>query len=149
MNLREHWERVYQTKRTDEVSWFRSHLDTSLGLIRDTAVAAEAPVIDVGGGASTLVDDLLAGGYQDVTVLDLSATALDVARSRLGAGGSAVTWIAGDVTRVDLPHAHYRVWHDRAVFHFLTDPADRDRYVTQVRHAVAPGGSRDRGDIRP
>lgn len=140
MNMSEHWDRVYHTKRTDEVSWFRPHLETSLALIAEAGVSADAPLIDVGGGASTLVDDLLAGGYRDVTILDVSAAALEAARARLGSRSSAVRWIAADVTRADLPAAHFQVWHDRAVFHFLTDPADRDRYVAQVRRSVAPGG---------
>jgi SAM-dependent methyltransferase len=140
MNVQEHWQRVYQTKRTDEVSWFRPHLDTSLMLIAETHVPIDAPIIDVGGGASSLVDDLLDAGYRDLTVLDVSEAALDSARKRLGTRASGVTWIATDATRADLPPAHFRVWHDRAVFHFLTDQADRDRYVAQVRNAVAPGG---------
>lgn len=140
MNTQEHWDRVYRTKRPDEVSWFRTHLDTSLEFVRATGVSADAPIVDVGGGASTLVDDLLAAGYSDVTVLDVSPAALDCARSRLGPRGSAVTWVAADVTRVDLAAAHFQVWHDRAVFHFLTEPEDRRRYVQQVRRAVADGG---------
>jgi SAM-dependent methyltransferase len=140
MNLAAHWERVYRTKRPDDVSWFRSHLEMSLALIQRTGVSLDAPIIDIGGGASTLVDDLLASGYRDVTVLDVSASALDVTRTRLGSGASAVTWLADDVTEARLPHEHFAVWHDRAVFHFLVDPAERDRYIAQVRHAVARGG---------
>jgi len=140
MDSQEHWEQVYRTKRTDAVSWFRPHLDTSLALIRQTGVAASAPILDVGGGASTLVDDLVAAGYTDLTVLDISTAALDAARERLGPRASAITWVAGDATRVDLPRDYFQVWHDRAVFHFLTDPKDRRRYVEQVLHAVSPGG---------
>ena len=140
MNLQAHWEGVYRTKRADEVSWFTSHLDTSMALIQRTGVSADGPIIDVGGGASTLADDLLAAGYRDVTVLDLSASALDIARARLGRRAPEVTWLAEDVTRTHLPREHFALWHDRAVFHFLIDPGDRDRYVAQVRHAVAPGG---------
>jgi ubiquinone/menaquinone biosynthesis C-methylase UbiE len=140
MSLRDHWERVYRTKLPDEVSWFTPHLETSFGLIRATGAAENAPIVDVGGGASTLTEDLLEAGYKDVTVLDVSSTALDIARRRLGGRAAGVTWLAGDVTRIDLPKAHFDVWHDRAVFHFLTDAADRDRYVAQVRRAVAPGG---------
>jgi SAM-dependent methyltransferase len=140
MDLQGHWERVYQTKRTDEVSWFRPHLETSLDLIRQTRVGLDAAIVDVGGGASTLVDDLLDAGYRDVTIVDLSSAALDAARARLASRASAVTWIAGDATRAALPAHHFRVWHDRAVFHFLTDPSDRDRYVAQVGRVVTAGG---------
>lgn len=111
-----------------------------MALIRAAAPAPDPPIIDVGGGASTLVDDLLAEGYTDLTVLDVSPAALDLARARLGARASSVTWLARDVTDGTLPDAHFHVWHDRAVFHFLIDPADRARYIAQVRRAVAPGG---------
>jgi ubiquinone/menaquinone biosynthesis C-methylase UbiE len=140
MDLDAHWEHVYRTKRIDEVSWFRPHLDTSLELIEKAGRPAETSLLDVGGGASTLVDDLLDRGYRDVSVIDLAATALAAARERLGARSMSVTWIQGDVTRVVLPRARFNVWHDRAVFHFLTEPADRQRYIEQVRHALAPGG---------
>jgi SAM-dependent methyltransferase len=139
-NLQAHWDQVYRTKQTDTVSWFRPHLETSLAMIRQTGVAADAPIIDVGGGASTLADDLLAAGYSDVTVLDLSEAALDAARSRLGSNAARVLWLADDATTATLPPSHFQVWHDRAVFHFLTEPADRRRYVEQVRRALAPGG---------
>jgi SAM-dependent methyltransferase len=137
---REHWDRVYQTKRPTEVSWYRPHLDTSLALIEQAAADRSASVIDVGGGESTLVDDLLARGYADLTLLDLSQTALDVTRERLGDRGAPVHWLCGDATSVDLPVARYDVWHDRAVFHFLTDPAARLAYVRQVARAVRTGG---------
>ena len=140
MNLEEHWEQVYRSKRSDGVSWFRPHLETSLALIRATGAPFSAPVLDVGGGASTLVDDLADAGYSNLTVLDVSTAALDAARHRLGARSTGVAWIAAEATRAPLPHAHFQIWHDRAVFHFLTDEEDRRRYVEQVRHAVAPGG---------
>jgi len=140
MSLEDHWNQVYRTKRTDDVSWFRPHLDTSLALIKGTGADPGAPILDVGGGASTLVDDLAAAGYSNVTVLDVSEAALQAARHRLGARAHAVAWIAADATRAVLPRAHFQIWHDRAVFHFLTDAEDRRRYVQQVRHAVAPGG---------
>lgn len=140
MDLGAHWERVYQTKRIDEVSWFRPHLDTSLELIEKAGRPGEASVIDVGGGASTLVDDLLDRGYRDVSVIDLADSALAAARERLGPRGRSVTWIEGDVTRLALPRARFNVWHDRAVFHFLTEPTDRQRYIEQVRRALASDG---------
>ena len=139
-NPAEHWEKVYQTKQPDAVSWFQAHATYSLDLIRSTGAPSNANLIDVGGGASTLVDDLMASGFNNLTVLDLSASALEVARKRLGGAGSAVKWIAGDVRSVDLPAHTYDIWHDRAVFHFLTDPSDRAAYVRQVMTSVKPGG---------
>jgi ubiquinone/menaquinone biosynthesis C-methylase UbiE len=140
MEAMSHWERVYATRSPDTVSWYQPHATLSLDLIRRIGAAPGTSVIDVGGGASTLVDDLLASGMVDVTVLDISAAALRMAQARLGDKAAGVKWITGDITRVDLPHAAYDIWHDRAVFHFLTDPADRAAYVEQVRRAVRPGG---------
>lgn len=140
MSMKSHWERVYQTKKPDEVSWYRAHLDTSLELIEQAAVDHDAYIIDVGGGESTLVDDLLRRDYRNVAVLDLSTTALDVARARLGEEAIDVAWLCGDVTSFAFPPHRYDIWHDRAVFHFLTDPKDRQAYVQQVTHAVKPGG---------
>jgi SAM-dependent methyltransferase len=135
-----HWEEVYSAKAETEVSWFQEHSVVSLGLIRRTGVDLAGAVIDLGGGASRLVDDLLAEGYSDLTVLDISAVALGVARRRLGALASSVTWIEADATTVVLPHQRFDVWHDRAVFHFLTEADQRERYVRAVHHAVKPGG---------
>jgi SAM-dependent methyltransferase len=135
-----HWEAVYTGQAPDRVSWYRPHLDESLRFLAAAKIEPTAAVIDVGGGASTFVDDLLDRGYSNVTVLDLSAAALERAKQRLGARASAVRWICADVTRADLPENAYDFWHDRAVFHFLTDPAARFRYVDTVRKAVRPGG---------
>ena len=140
MNRKQHWEQVYTTKASNTVSWFQEHADHSVRLIHGTGVSKDAAIIDVGGGASTLVDDLLAEGYSNLTVLDLSAKALGVARQRLGNRGNSVNWLEGDVTQLTMPANHYDVWHDRAVFHFLTDPADRLTYVQQVMRSVRPGG---------
>jgi len=140
MDSKAHWEQVYRTKRPAEVSWYQSHILRSLDLIRRVSPPPKGPIIDVGGGASTLVDDLLDAGYRDLTVLDLSTTALAAARTRLGPRAAAVQWMDADVLEAPLPRAHYNVWHDRAVFHFLTAEADRARYVAQVRAAVRPGG---------
>lgn len=135
----QHWEGVYRNKAVDEVSWFQPHAASSLRLIEGCA-DKDAHIIDVGGGASVLVDGLLDAGYRNLTVLDLAEAALAASRTRLGVRAQSVQWIAGDITQVALPAAHYDVWHDRAVFHFLTDPADRARYVEQVLKSVKPGG---------
>lgn len=140
MTSQSHWESVYQTKAPDAVSWYRQHLDRSLALIQAVAPDYSASIIDVGGGESTLVDDLLARGYRNISVLDISQTAIDVARSRTGEKGRHVTWLVGDITRVELPKQHYDIWHDRAVFHFLTRSEDRSAYVRQVAWAMRPGG---------
>ncbi|WP_324779999.1 class I SAM-dependent methyltransferase [Thiobacillus sedimenti] len=139
VDRREHWETVYRTKATDQVSWFQTHAGASLRLI-EACAGPGASVIDVGGGASVLVDELLDAGYRNLAVLDLAESALAASRARLGARAGMVQWIAADITRAELPAAHYDVWHDRAVFHFLTDPDDRARYVAQVLKSVKPGG---------
>ncbi len=140
MDVQSHWEHIYQTKKPSQVSWYRAHLEKSLELIVLAAGSRDASIIDVGGGESTLVDDLLDRGYRRFSVLDISQTAIDVTRKRLGDCADQVTWLAGDVTSMELPKHRYDVWHDRAVFHFLTNPADRTAYVRQVGEAVKPGG---------
>lgn len=140
MDTKQHWEQVYATKASNAVSWFQEHADQSLRLIRDTGVSKGSAIIDVGGGTSALVDDLLAEGYSNLTVLDLSAKALEVAKQRLGSRAGSVSWLEGDITQLALPAHHYDLWHDRAVFHFLTDPVDRQAYVQQVMRSVRPGG---------
>jgi SAM-dependent methyltransferase len=140
MPSREHWESVYAQKAPTEVSWYRPHLEESLRLIEAARVGPGAAIIDVGGGASTLVDDLLARGHRDVSVLDVSAKAIDAAKGRLGARAAAVHWLVADITRVELAPAAYDLWHDRAVFHFLREEADRARYVAAARRSLKPGG---------
>lgn len=140
MDATAHWENVYKTKAPDAVSWYRPHLDRSLGLIELASPDRAASIIDVGGGESTLVNDLVARGYPNVTVLDVSQTALDVARAKLGSEGRAIRWICADVTQVELPPQSFDVWHDRAVFHFLTTPEHRKAYIQLVTRAVRPGG---------
>lgn len=141
MNVRQHWEKVYGTRAPDQVSWFRPHLETSLTLIeRATRGDRDASIIDVGGGASTLVDDLLERQYRNITVADISQTALEVARKRLGKAAESVRWLQADVTQTVFPAHSYDVWHDRAVFHFLTKPEDRIAYVRNAALAVEPGG---------
>lgn len=140
MQLKEHWEHVYSTKPVDSVSWFQAHAEQSLRLIQATGVPLSASIIDVGGGASTLVDDLLHRRYSAITVLDLSAAALIAAKTRLGLRSTAVQWIEADIANAMLPVHAYDVWHDRAVFHFLTSPQDRRAYIAAVLRAVKPGG---------
>lgn len=140
MDSKSHWEAVYSTKSPDSVSWFQEHAEESIRFIATTGLGDSAAIIDVGGGASKPVDDLLAAGYSDISVLDLSAAAMATARQRLGAMAGEVTWIEGDITKVDLPTARFDIWHDRAVFHFLTDATSRQHYVEQVVRAVRPGG---------
>jgi ubiquinone/menaquinone biosynthesis C-methylase UbiE len=140
MNKQSHWEAVYRTRAPDALSWYRPHLEKSLELVTRAAGNKDAAIIDVGGGESTLVDDLLRHGCRDVSVLDLSATALLVAQRRLGPRAAHARWLVGDVTTIDLPQHRYDVWHDRAVFHFLTAPGQRAAYVAQVMRAVKRGG---------
>jgi len=140
MEAKNHWETVYETKAPDTVSWYAPHLTESLAYIQKTGLPKTAAVIDVGGGEATLVDDLLADGYTDVSVLDISAKALEVCRHRLGDRGRDVHWIAADVLAHGFAPNLVDVWHDRAVFHFLTDDAQRKAYVRQVVQALRPGG---------
>jgi 2-polyprenyl-3-methyl-5-hydroxy-6-metoxy-1,4-benzoquinol methylase len=140
MDVRAHWEAVYSTKAPDAVSWFRPHLEISLALIERAAPNHSASIIDVGGGESTLVDDLLAKGYQNLTVLDISCTALEVAKKRLGAAAAQVRWLTADIAQADLLSRSYDVWHDRAVFHFLTERKHRIAYVQNAIAGVKRGG---------
>ncbi len=137
---REHWEAIYRNRAPTAVSWYQPKATRSLAFIRRVAPDVDAPVIDVGGGASTLVDGLLEVGYRSITVLDLAPSALETAQRRLGERAAAVTWMAADVLSAPLPGARYAIWHDRAVFHFLTDATGRARYVDQARVAVRTGG---------
>lgn len=146
---RAHWEAVYTHKPAESVSWFRPHLETSLELLGRAGLGPGSRVIDVGGGASTLVDDLLARGVAEVTVLDLSAQALDVARRRLGDRARSVRWVASDLLVADLPLAGYDLWHDRAVLHFLVDSADAARYAAVAARAIRPSGSAVIGGFAP
>ena len=140
MDEKAHWENVYQTKAATSVSWFQAEPTLSLDLVARMAPDTSTPIIDVGGGASTLVDGLLAAGYRDLTVLDLAGSALAIAQQRLGADAAGVRWLEADALTVTLPAHYYGLWHDRAVFHFLTDRGDRERYVEQAHRAIRPGG---------
>lgn len=140
MHAKDHWEKVYSTKAATEVSWFQPHAQLSLKLIHNTGVAKTAAIIDVGGGASTLVDDLLNEGFSKLTVLDLSAAALATAQTRLAEKAATVNWRAANILQADFANHSIDLWHDRAVFHFLTSEAERQQYVQKVMQAVKPGG---------
>jgi len=141
MDAKTHWEKVYQTMAPDAVSWYSPHLATSLALIERVASARSASIMDVGGGESTLVDDLLVRGYQRVTVLDVSPTAVELATKRLGSAAAQVRWIVADITEIKLEPHTFDLWHDRAVFHFLTTDEERVAYVRQVS-TFGPEGPR-------
>lgn len=140
MDRKSHWETVYATKESDAVSWFQSVPVHSIEILESLKFGKRSTIIDIGGGDSTLVDTLIQKATGNVTVLDLSSNALERARSRLGPLASLVQWIVADVTNVSLPSAAYDVWHDRAVFHFLTSFDDRRSYVANARAAIRPGG---------
>jgi 2-polyprenyl-3-methyl-5-hydroxy-6-metoxy-1,4-benzoquinol methylase len=140
MDSQSHWERIYSEKAPDAVSWYRPHLEKSISLIEQFAPGKSAAIIDVGGGESTLVDDLLARGYENTTVLDISRAAIHTSRKRLGSASERISWFVADITKVKLGASAYDVWHDRAVFHFLTAESDRVAYVRQVAEAVRRGG---------
>ena len=140
MDALAHWDGIYRTKVPSELSWQQDEPRLSLELIGQVALARDAAILDVGGGASRLVDALVARGYTNLTVLDLAPSALQLTRTRLGAAGEAVHWLAADVCTVPLAPNAFDVWHDRAVFHFLTTAPARAAYLAQVRHALRPGG---------
>lgn len=140
MEMKSHWEHVYASNDVTSVSWFQAHSELSIQIIEDTGIPNDGKILDVGGGASTLVDDLLDRHFTNISVLDISASALNAARTRLGHRASEVDWLAADITTVQLPKNHFDLWHDRAVFHFLTQIDDRRRYVDRVVSSVKPGG---------
>jgi len=140
MGTKVHWESIYNTKDSTQVSWYQQHQLLSLRFIERTGVDKAGQIIDVGGGTSTLVDDLLASDFKHITVLDISATALETTWHRLGVQATEVSWIEADVTKTRLPHQFFDVWHDRAVFHFLRQVEDRQSYVEAVQHSVKTGG---------
>lgn len=139
MNRKEHWNQVYQTNAPDDVSWFQARPSISLKLIEATGIAKDDGIIDVGGGASSLVDFLRDDGYTKLAVLDISEAAIAHARERLGANAGNVEWFNADVTEFNPPH-RFHVWHDRAVFHFLTDEEDRRKYVDALKRTLVPAG---------
>ena len=141
MSAKEHWEHVYRVKAPTETSWYQARPTRSLELLDELAISPSTAIIDVGGGASTLVDALLDRELRDITVLDISDAALAHAQRRLGERGASVTWIESDIFDAQLRTGVYDVWHDRAVFHFLTNAEDRRRYRTLAARALRPGGA--------
>jgi SAM-dependent methyltransferase len=140
MGAQAHWDRIYTEKAPDQVSWYRPHLEASLAMIEQVGAGPSTSIIDVGAGESTLVDDLVARGYTNLTVLDISPAAIEASRKRLQDAAKHVRWLVADITKAKLEPSAYEVWHDRAVFHFLTDAADRMAYVRQVVRSVKRGG---------
>jgi len=135
----DHWESVYSSKAFTDVSWFQPRPERSLQLIERTAVGRDEAIIDIGGGASTLVDHLLDDDFTDITVLDVSGRALEQAQERLGDRADDVNWVVSDVTAFR-PSRKWQLWHDRAALHFLVEEQDRERYVEVLKSALAPGG---------
>lgn len=133
-----HWESVYSVKKSTEVSWYQQHPEISLALIKATGIDVTARIIDIGGGASTLIDFLLDAGYQNLSVLDIAHSAIEQAKLRLGDSANKVAWIESDITKFS-PDETFGLWHDRAVFHFLSDEADRSSYVSTLTNALNPG----------
>ena len=134
-----HWQRVYGEKEPTAVSWYQPVPQKSLQFIRSARIARDEAILDAGGGASTLVDHLVDEGYTDISVLDISGKALEKSRARLGARAGAITWIESNVTEFE-PSRQFALWHDRAVFHFLTESVDRDKYIEVVCRALQPNG---------
>ena len=139
LDAKNHWEEVHHSTSPGKVSWYQENPATSLDFIEKTGLPKEAPILDVGSGASTLVDQLLLRGYRNLALLDVSTKALLLTRQRLGGKATGVAWHHGDVTRYSLPE-QYSLWHDRAAFHFLVDPSDRRAYVTSLRQGLRPQG---------
>ena len=149
MSQKDHWEQVYTTKPSEKLGWYEPHLQTSLSWIKGLSLAVDTPIIDVGGGASTLVDDLLDAGYRSITVLDISEKALSSVKVRLGKKAELVTWLDGDITSVDLPIHSYELWHDRGVFHFFTLLEQQRKYRDNLLKALKPGGHLIIGTFAP
>jgi SAM-dependent methyltransferase len=136
---KEHWDQAHAARKVQEVSWYQKIPALSLEMIQKARIAKDAPLIDVGGGASPLVDYLLKEGYRDITVLDISAIALNKARHRLGDNASRVEWIEQDISHYK-PERKFSLWHDRALFHFLTVGSERKKYIQALKKSLHPGG---------
>lgn len=139
-DIKDHWENVYKSKTPRDVSWYQPHLEKSLEFISAAGIPKNTSIIDVGGGASTLVDDLVTRKYEDITVLDISLEALEKNRQRLGEFSDKVNWIEADITKVSFPADSFDLWHDRAVFHFLTEQEQKRSYLKVLTESLRPGG---------
>ena len=139
MDISSHWTEVYRNKPATGVTWYQKCPSLSLNFIYETGFGCAAAIIDVGAGSSTLADYLLEGGYKNITLLDISEHALGITRDRVREPDK-ILWMVGDITEIALPAKCYDIWHDRAVFHFLTDTESQRRYVEQIRHALKPSG---------
>ena len=149
MNQQNHWEQVYSGNQRKNLGWYTPRLQTSLSWIKGLALGMEAPIIDVGGGASKLAGDLLEAGYQSITVLDISTSALSSVKQGLGKKAELVNWLEGDITSLEMPAQYYALWHDRALFHFLTESEQQRRYRDQLTKALQPGGHLIIGTFAP
>ena len=149
MNQQNHWEQVYSGNQRRNLGWYAPHLQTSLRWIKGLGLDVEAPIIDVGGGASTLVGDLLEAGYRSITVLDISTSALSSVKQSMGKKAELVNWLEGDITSLEMPSHYYALWHDRALFHFLTESEQQRRYRDQLTKALQPGGHLIIGTFAP
>jgi ubiquinone/menaquinone biosynthesis C-methylase UbiE len=136
----QHWEKIYTNRSASQVGWYTPHLETSMRWISKLKLAPEDPIIDIGGGASTLVDDLLDLGHRDLTILDLSSKAIHLTKERLGNVSHSITWLHGDVTEIKLPSDYFRLWHDRAVFHFLIESENQRKYRDAILASLKRGG---------
>ena len=143
-----HWQKVWSDFSESETSWYQAYPETSLQMIAEAGIRSDEPIIDVGGGASLLVDYLLQAGFLDITVLDISAAALDRARQRLGQRADMARWVVSDITRLE-PARCYALWHDRATFHFLTRAKHRRRYIEVLKRSLQVGGSAIIGTFAP
>lgn len=149
MNKKNHWENVYKIRPTDTLGWYREHLETSLAWIKELDLPADAPIIDIGGGASSLVDDLIDAGHTSISVLDISDEALKLAKERLGTKSNQVTWLVGDITTHEFQLEYYELWHDRAVFHFLNTEEQQQKYIDNLAKGLKTEGHLIIGTFAP
>ena len=139
MDAEHHWQQVYEEREPDQVSWFEATPERSLALIEATGLPKEAGIVDVGGGASALAGELLHAGYSDITVAEISTVALERAQTAVGDRAQEIDWVTADVREHDFGR-QFDLWHDRAVFHFMVEPADREAYLSTLGRALRPGG---------